>query len=107
MLGGIAVRILNLRVAAIGRRPKFDLSILGPPVDASLESAGSGARQVWYEGRWWETPVYRRLDIPTGARISGPAVLEQPDTTIFIDPDLDGEVDRFGNLILSRKASRQ
>jgi len=35
--------------------------------------------------------------------VPGPALLEQPDTTIFIDPDLEGRVDQFGNLIISRK----
>jgi len=30
-------------------------------------------------------------------------LLEQPDTTIFIDPDLEGAVDKFGNLVISRK----
>ena len=39
-----------------------------------------------------------------GAVVSGPAILEQPDTTIFIDPGLAGTVDRFGNVILERKA---
>jgi hypothetical protein len=31
-------------------------------------------------------------------------VLEQPDATIFIDPDLNGRVDALGNLIVERKA---
>ena len=30
LLEGIGMRVLNLRVTVIGRRPKFDLSILGP-----------------------------------------------------------------------------
>ena len=47
-------------------------------------------------------PFYARLDLPQDARIPGPALLEQPDTTIFIDPGLTGRVDRFGNLIIER-----
>ena len=42
-------------------------------------------------------------DLPCGAVIPGPAILDQADTTIFVDPDLQAEVDGFGNLILSRK----
>jgi N-methylhydantoinase A len=34
----------------------------------------------------------------------GPALLEQADTTIFVDPGLIGEVDEFGNLIILPKA---
>jgi len=43
--------------------------------------------------------------LPLGAVIPGPAILEQPDTTILIEADLVGEVDRFGNLIVKRKAA--
>jgi len=103
LLEGIAMRVLNLRVTVIGRRPKFDLSILGPSGDGSLEDAKSDTRQVWIDGKFWEADVYARLDVPEGAVVPGPALLEQPDTTIFIDPDLEGLVDRFGNLVISRK----
>jgi len=37
------------------------------------------------------------------ARVVGPAVLEQPDTTVFVDPGLVAEVDRFGNLVITRE----
>ena len=103
LLKGIAVRVLNLRVAVIGRRPKFDLSMLGPSGDGSLEDAKTATRRVWIDGNWWEADVYARLDVPKNAVVLGPALLEQPDTTIFIDPDLEGLVDRFGNLVISRK----
>ena len=103
LLEGIGVRVLNLRVAVIGRRPKFDLSMLGPSGDGSLEDAKTATRRVWIDGKWWEADVYARLDVPENAVVLGPALLEQPDTTIFIDPDLEGLVDRFGNLVISRK----
>jgi len=103
LLEGIAMRVLNLRVTVIGRRPKFDLSILGPSGDGSLEDAKTDTRQVWIDDKWWEADVYARLEVPEGAIVPGPALLEQPDTTIFIDPDLEGLVDRFGNLVISRK----
>jgi N-methylhydantoinase A len=47
--------------------------------------------------------VWSRLDLPANAVIEGPAVLEQPDATIFIDPDLAGRVDALGNLVVERK----
>jgi N-methylhydantoinase A len=103
LLEGIGMRVLNLRVTVIGRRPKFDLSILGPSGDSSMVEAKTDTRQVWIEGKWWQADVYNRLDLPEDSLVQGPALLEQPDTTIFIDPDLEGLVDRFGNLIISRK----
>ena len=103
LLHNIGMRILNLRVTVIGLRPKFDLSILCPSSDCSVEKAKIDFRQVWFEGKWWQTDIYNRLDLPEEQVVPGPALLEQPDTTIFIDPDLEGKVDQFGNLIISRK----
>ena len=103
LLDDISVRVLNLRVTVVGRRPKFDLSLLGPRARGSLEEAKSETRQVWIGGQWWTADVYRRLDVPEGAVIPGPALLEQPDSTIFVEPDLEALVDKFGNLVISRK----
>ena len=102
-LRGVAVRVLNLRVSAIGRRPKFDLSLLAPADGVSLIEARTGTRPIWIDGAFHETAIYDRLPISVGVDIPGPAILEQPDTTIFIEPDLTGTVDRFGNLIITRK----
>jgi N-methylhydantoinase A len=46
--------------------------------------------------------VWSRLDLPAGAVIEAPAVLEQPDATIFIDIGLHGRVDEIGNVIVER-----
>ncbi|MEE2760374.1 MAG: hydantoinase/oxoprolinase family protein [Pseudomonadota bacterium] len=100
LLEDIPARVLNLRVAVIGRRPKFDLGLLAPKGNTSLEGARIEARDVWIDGDWQSANIYRRLDLPVGAVIPGPALLEQPDTTIFIDPGLEGVVDDFGNLVI-------
>jgi N-methylhydantoinase A len=63
----------------------------------------TGERRVWVDGGWHTAAVYDRLVLPAGAQVPGPALLEQPDTTIFIDPDLTGTVDAFGNLVIERK----
>jgi N-methylhydantoinase A len=101
VLPGIAVRLVNLRVAAIGRRPRFDLAALAPGPEASMAAAERGVRDVWFGG-WREARVFDRLLLPAGAEIFGPAILEQPDATIVVDPGLVAQVDRFGNVILVR-----
>ncbi len=102
-LVGIPIRVLNLRVSAIGRRPKFDLKLLAPGDDVSPEQAKTGTRKVWFDGAFHETAIYQRLPLPVGTQIVGPAILEQPDATICIEPDLTGAVDQFGNLVITRK----
>jgi N-methylhydantoinase A len=100
LLEGIPVRLLSLRTAVTGRRPKFDLSCLAPQGGRSATACRIGERAVWIAGRAHATRIYERLALAAGEEIDGPAILEQPDTTVFVDPGLKARVDRFGNLIL-------
>ena len=102
-LDGIPVRILNLRISVLGLRPKFDLTLLAPTDGVTLEDMHTDTRLVWFDGGWHETAIYDRLPLSVGVTVSGPAILEQPDSTIFIEPGLKGKVDRFGNLIINEK----
>ncbi|MCS5613498.1 MAG: hydantoinase/oxoprolinase family protein, partial [Candidatus Poribacteria bacterium] len=102
-LNGIPVRILNLRISVLGLRPKFDLTLLAPTDGVTLEDMHTDTRLVWFDGGWHETAIYDRLPLSVGVTVSGPAILEQPDCTIFIEPGLKGKVDRFGNLIITEK----
>ena len=102
-LEGIACRVMNLRVAVIGKRPEIDLSVLAPGSDSSLESAERPGRDVFVGGAWHAANVFDRLSLPVGAEITGPAILEQADATTFIDPGLVGRVDNFGNVIIERQ----
>lgn len=104
LLDGVPARIVNLRTAAVGRRPAFDMAALAPGADASLEAAKLGTRQVWFDGGWHEAAIYARLALPVGTVVPGPAVLEQPDATTVIDPDLTARVDDFGNIIVERSS---
>jgi len=101
VLPGVGIRLVNLRTAAIGRRPHFDLAALAPGADASLAAADRGTRQVWFGG-WHPATVHDRLALPVGAEIHGPAILEQPDATTVVDPGLVARVDRLGNVIVTR-----
>lgn len=102
LLEGIEMRVLTLRVAVVGKRPKIDLSRLAPQ-GGSVAAAKTGTRPVWFDGAWADTAIYDRLALPVDARIEGPAILEQPDATTVIEPDLAATVDRFGNLIVRRR----
>ncbi|MFN8722136.1 MAG: hydantoinase/oxoprolinase family protein [Rhodospirillales bacterium] len=102
LLDGLPMRLLNLRTAVVGRRPAFALSTLAPR-GGSVEGARRGVRRIWAEGAWHEAAVLDRLALPAGAVIPGPAVLEQPDSTIVVEPDMAARVDPLGNLVIERK----
>ena len=100
LLEGIPVRLLSLRTAVTGRRAKFDLACLAPQGGRSAAASQIGERAVWIAGRAHATRIYERLALAAGEEIGGPAILEQPDTTVFVDPGLKARADRFGNLVL-------
>lgn len=101
ILKGGTRRVINLRTAVTGRRPRFDLSTLAP-VGGSVEGARIATRKVHFGDAWHDTAIYNRLSLPVGARIPGPAILEQADTTVLIEPDLTGVIDELGNTIIER-----
>lgn len=101
LLNGGVRRILNLRSTVTGKRPKFDLSALAPPATGTAKPLAT--RKVHFENAWFETAIYDRLSLPQGHVIAGPAILTQPDTTVLIEPHLQGRVDRFGNTIIEPK----
>jgi len=103
LLPGGVRRLLNLWTAVVGRRPKFDLSTLAPAEGGSIPASLRGRRAVHMGGDWHDTPIYTRLTLPVGAVIHGPAILEQPDSTILIEPHLKGVIDRFGNVIVDAR----
>ncbi len=94
-------RVINLRSAVTGKRPRFDLSTLAP-VGGSVEAAHVTTRKVHFGKAMHDTAIYDRLSLPVGAQIEGPAILEQPDTTVLIEPGLTGKVDSLGNTIIER-----
>ena len=40
-----------------------------------------------------------------GTRLPGPLIVEQPDTTTFVPPDWTLELDKYGNLVLSKESA--
>jgi N-methylhydantoinase A len=48
-----------------------------------------------------KTPVYRRTDLVAGAKISGPAIVEERTSTVVLYPDQSGVVDQYLNIEIS------
>ena len=49
--------------------------------------------------------IWSRAALPVGSKIAGPAVLEQPDATVFLEPGFVATVDTWGNVIIERAGS--
>lgn len=93
-----AVQIINLRMVIIGSSPKprFPVSELADTVPEPVRHL-----RVFMEGEPRRVPLYMRADLVPGQRFTGPAVIAQSDCTTCVPDGLRGEVDGFGNLILT------
>ena len=95
--------LVNLHTAVIGRRKPVPLTSLISTTEqkAQIEDCKTGIRQVWFESGWKETPIYKRESLSLKASFKGPAIIEQFDTTIIVEPENQVEVDLDCNLIIS------
>jgi N-methylhydantoinase A len=93
--------LVNLRTTVIGRRNPVDLAIFASAIERSGAPTPSGARQVRFNSGWFETAIFDRASLGRGAEFAGPAIVEQSDTTVVIDPGASAIVDSLGNLVIS------
>jgi len=94
--------LVNLRTTIVGRRRAVSLEgLAGAPAKGSLRDAQMAERSVWFDGAWLSTPIYRRELLPRGAELVGPAIVEQLDTTVVVEPGDRATVDSLANLIIS------
>jgi len=80
------------------RRARLDAAVqLGP-------AAPYGQRSVLAEGSARVVPVWRRGDLRAGHTLTGPGLVDQDDTTVFVAAGWVGTVRESGNLLLQRGA---
>jgi N-methylhydantoinase A len=95
---GQSVEIVNLRLVVTGKRrelvPERIAASRGELKQALLEK-----RKAWFaDSGYVVTPVYDRDRLPRDARIAGPAIVEQMDTTTVLPPKSQAKLDRHGYL---------
>src|SRR5262249_55434990 len=77
--------LANLRTTVNGRRAALALTLFAPP-PGSDTAQPVGVRRAYFRSAWHDTNIYDRTALTIGATLSGPAIVEQSDTTIVIDP---------------------
>ena len=66
----------------------------------ALEDAISERRPVYFDGDLYDTRVYRRSRVPSGADFTGPAIVEGAESTVVVRPGQAVEVDEYGSLVV-------
>jgi N-methylhydantoinase A len=95
---GAPTEMVNLRARSRGIRVKPDLARTLEAADP--DAARKGTRDAYFDRRMWATTVYDALLLGRGARVEGPAILEQPTTTIVVPPGHQVVVSDGGSFLL-------
>jgi N-methylhydantoinase A len=95
--------LVNLHTSVIGRRKPVPLTTLLPKSEqkSRIDDCIIQNRPVCFESGWHNTQIYNREFFPPNTEFTGPAIIEQLDTTIVVEPGNHVEVDKQGNLIIS------
>lgn len=93
---GRPIEVVNCRLKAVGLIDRPDPRFTG----GTGEPVAKGRRQVHFEDGWADTPIYDRSGLAVGARLSGPAIIDEMSATTVVPGGWSVAVDASGNLIL-------
>ncbi|QIE46206.1 hydantoinase/oxoprolinase family protein [Pseudohalocynthiibacter aestuariivivens] len=101
-LDRIRANLVNVNTSVIGMRAPLDLSTLIDPAGRkdTADAARTGTRAVHFGGTVHDTPIFWRDHLPLDVTIKGPAIIEQMDTTILIEPGDLARGDASGNILI-------
>lgn len=85
------VEVVTLRLAAVFpvQRP----AMMARADVGRTEPASTGRRSVYFDDRVVTCPIYDRTSLEPGHKITGPAIVEQMDTTTVVPPGYHATVD--------------
>ena len=95
---GFPVVLHNVRVNAIGRVERPTVSRVGDGAEPTLTSPHHHRSVLVPElGRREDLPAYRGTDLAPGMSVTGPAVIDDIDTTIYVPVGSECRLDEFSN----------
>jgi N-methylhydantoinase A len=92
------LRGLRMQAVRPSKKPRLPLV---PRARRPVNSALNGRRKAWLAGRFVTVPVYDGTRLRAGHIVRGPAIVEEPFTTVVIYPSHRAAVDRLGNFRLT------
>ncbi len=101
-LSEIKANIVNVNTTIQGHKAPFDISLLNNKLDRrlDLDDALLEYRNVYFKDKFLNTPIYSRDRMPFEFEMKGPAIIEQMDTTILIEPNDKVYGDYLGNMFI-------
>jgi N-methylhydantoinase A len=98
------VETVTWKLSAIGVAPRVSLAKAG---DSQRNDALKMRRRAWFPeaGGWTDCPVYDRYALAPGMQLTGPAIVEERESTSVLPPGSTAAVDEYANLIVTVAAA--
>jgi N-methylhydantoinase A len=98
------VELVSLRLISYGLVPQAKLSP-SKATGRKVNDAKTGERKVYFgkQHGMLNCQIYTRDLLEPGHRVSGPAIVEQLDTTTVIHPEQEAAVDDYRNIIIKER----
>jgi N-methylhydantoinase A len=92
------VEVVTWKLSAIGGSPRIALAKAGA---SSADTRRKASRRAYFpEARGYaDTPVYDRYELAAGTSLTGPAIVEERESTTVLPPGVTATVDEYANLI--------
>ena len=95
----VSIEIINWRVTASGPTPEVRIQLPRAEHTAAQE-ARKGNRKVYFPGGFRAVPVYDRYHLLPGMSFTGPAIVEERESTVIVGPDSRFRIDEQWNLVV-------
>ena len=92
------VEVVTWKLSAVGGSPRIALAKSGA---SSADVRRKATRRAYFpEARGYtDTPVYDRYELAAGTSLTGPAIVEERESTTVLPPGVTATVDEYANLI--------
>jgi len=92
------VEVVTWKLSAVGGSPRIALAKAGA---RAADLRRKATRRAYFpEARGYtDTPVYDRYELAAGTSLTGPAIVEERESTTVLPPRVTATVDEYANLI--------
>ncbi|MEL7445511.1 MAG: hydantoinase B/oxoprolinase family protein [Pseudomonadota bacterium] len=64
-------------------------------------------RSIYSRGEWCDAPVFEHARLARGQRITGPAIITEPNGTIIVEPGWRAQLNPLGHLVMEKQAGEK
>ncbi|MBB3649081.1 5-oxoprolinase (ATP-hydrolyzing) [Rhizobium sp. BK619] len=82
------------------------VELLADPVAHAIDPQPLAQTRFFSEGEWHDAPIYRREKLSSGQRITGPALLIEPNQTITVENGWTATLTARDHIVLERRAAK-